>query len=209
VNYEPTKERDAVSFEEQITTMADMIKKGEIRHWGLSNETSYGTTMICLTADRLNCPRPVSIQNSFSLVDRRFESELAEVCCERNFNIPLLPWSAAAGGVLSGKYLGGKLPEKSRMGRLGNRYSRFLTGRMEKATAEYAKLAKKLGVSPIQLAYMFCKSRFFIPSTIIGATTLDQLEEDLACFSQDLSEEAIKQIDEIHSENPNPQDRYT
>lgn len=188
--------------------MADLIEKGKIRHWGVSNETAFGTTMICLTADKLNCPRPVSIQNSFSLIDRRFEGDLAEVCSKRNFNISLLPWSAAAGGVLSGKYLDGKFPKGSRMEMLSNRYNRFLSGRMAKATAAYAKLAREVGVTPIQLAYMFCKSRFFIESTIIGATSVEQLEEDLVGFSQDLSEDTLKAINEIHSENPNPQSVY-
>jgi len=209
VNYDPKKERESISFEEQVTAMANMIDKGKIRHWGISNETSYGTTMICSTADRLNCPRPITIQNSFSLVDRRFESELAEVCSERHFNIPLLPWSPAAGGVLSGKYLDHRIPDNSRMDMFGERYHRFLTGRMEQATAAYAKLARKYGLSPIQLAYLFCKSQFYIGSTIIGATSLEQLEEDLDGFSQDLSEEALKEINEIHSQNPNPQNTYS
>ena len=189
--------------------MADMIRKGKIRHWGLSNETSYGTTMICMAADRLNCPRPISIQNSFSLVDRRFETELAEVCTERHLGIPLLPWSPGAGGILSGKYLNGNRPEKARMSRLGDRYSRFLSGRMEKAVEAYIKVAKDFGVTPMQLAYSFCKSRFFVTSTIIGATSLGQLNEDLEAFVDELPQEAQDAINKIHSENPNPQNIYT
>lgn len=189
--------------------MGELIEEGKIRYWGLSNESSFGTTMICLTADRLNCPRPISIQNSFSLVDRRFESELAETCCERHLNLPLLPYSPAAGGVLSGKYLTGNFSENARMAMLGLRYHRFLTGRMEKATAAYAEVAKEFGFSPIQLAYLFCKSRFFVASTIIGATSLEQLEEDLVCFNQELPPEALQAIDAIHAMNPNPQNVYS
>lgn len=94
--------------------MGDLIKAGKIRCWGLSNESSYGTMMMCMAADRLNVPRPVSIQNSYNLIGRHFESDLVEVCSPNNLNLGLLPWSAAAGGALSGKYLNGQRPEGSR-----------------------------------------------------------------------------------------------
>ena len=205
--YLPEKERDSIPFEEQIGAMAKMIEKGKIRYWGLSNESTYGVTMICTIADQMNCPRPISIQNSFSLVDRRFEGELAEACCERHMNLPLLPWSPAAGGVLSGKYLNDQFPEGSRMEMYSNRYSRFLSGRVSEATASYARIAKDYGYSPIQLAYLFCKSRFFVASTIIGASNLEQVDEDLQCFNKDLPEEVLKAIDQVHVENPNPQNQ--
>lgn len=97
-----------------LQAMGDLIEAGKIRYWGLSNETPYGTMKMCQAADSMGVPRPTSIQNSYSLLGRRFESDLAEVCSPSNYNIPLLPWSAAAGGVLSGKYIDGKRPEGSR-----------------------------------------------------------------------------------------------
>lgn len=208
VIYDPAKERDAVPFEEQIIAMDELIKEGKIRYWGLSNETSFGVMSICHMADKLGCARPISIQNSFSLIDRRFESELAEVCYKRNLDIPLLPWSALAGGVLSGKYLDGKNPEGARMSFLKSRYERFVTDKVAAAVAEYVKIAEQFDLTPVQLAYLFCKSRFYVGSTIIGATSVDQLEENLSCFDKDLPEEAIRLIDQVHQNNPNPQNRY-
>jgi len=86
VIYNPAEERDAVSFEEQMTAIDEFIREGKIRYRGLSNETSFGVMSICRTADKLGCARPISIQNSFSLVDRKFEADLAEVCCKRNLD---------------------------------------------------------------------------------------------------------------------------
>lgn len=188
--------------------MDDLIRKGKIRHWGVSNETTYGLTTICNIADKMNLPRPITIQNSYSLVDRKFESELAEASSDRHLGIPLLPWSPLAGGVLSGKYLKGSLPEGARMSRFVQRYKRFLKDRVLQATEEYVKLAKEFGLTPTQFAYLFCKSRFFVGSTIIGVSSLEQFEEDVSCFDKDLPQEALDAIDEIHSQNPNPQDEY-
>lgn len=94
--------------------MGDLIKAGKIRHWGLSNETPYGTIMMCNAADKLGVPRPMTIQNSYNLLGRQFDTDLAEVCSPRHYNIPLLPWSAGAGGALSGKYLNQQEPAGSR-----------------------------------------------------------------------------------------------
>lgn len=201
-------EREDVSFEEQVSSMDEMIKKGKIRHWGLSNETACGTMMMCKVADQLNAPRPVSIQNSFSLIDRRFSTELAEVCAKRQLNIPLLPWSPAAGGVLSGKYLNSQVPKGSRMESLGVRYSRFISERTERAVADYVKIAREYDLTPIQLAFLFCRAQSFVGSTLIGATSLDQLKEDVDGFSKELPEDALLAINAVHQENPNPQNIY-
>ena len=208
VTYDPSQERESITFEEQVRTMSDLIRKGKIRHWGLSNESSYGTVMTCVTADRLNCPRPIAIQNSFSLVNREFEGELVEVCCERHFHLPLVPWSAAAMGLLSGKYLNGQMPKGTRMDRWGYRYPRYHTQKVTRAIEAYAKIAEEFGWSPIQLAYLFCKSRFFIPSTLIGVSNVDQLDENLSCFGEELSKEALQAIDAVHAAHPNPQNTF-
>eukprot|EP00210_Caulerpa_lentillifera_P007203 g6893.t1 len=205
---EKNEREESVPFEEQVSGMAAMIKKGKIRHWGLSNETAYGTMMMCFAADKFNVPRPISIQNSFSLIDRRFSTDLAEVCGKNQMNIPLIPWSPAAGGVLSGKYLNGQLPEGSRMALLGLRYSRFISGRVEEAVKEYVRIAKEYEVTPIQLAYLFCKAQPYVGSTLIGAASVDQLKEDIDGFSKDLPQEALLAINAVHQNNPNPQNTY-
>jgi len=196
--YQRKQERDYVPFEEQVEAMGRLIEEGKIRHWGLSNETTFGVTMHCLTADRLGVPRPVSVQNSFSLLHRSFETELAEACSPRHFNLGLLPWSAMAGGALSGKYLGGKADPNWRLEIWKSRYQRFRNDRALQATEEYARIAKEAGITPAQLAYAFCRSRDFIPSTIIGATTMEQLRENLGAFAVTLSEDTMAAIDDVH-----------
>ena len=188
--------------------MADLIKQGKVRYWGVSNETSYGVTMICMTAEKLNCPKPITIQNCFSLLHRRFEGELAEVCTKRHFNIPLLPWSPLAGGLLTGKYVGGERPEGARITVMGSAFDKYLTDRLLSAVDGYVKIAKEHNLTPVELALLFCKSRFFVGSTIIGATSVKQLEANIAAFEKEIPEEALKAIDEVHAGNPNPLIHY-
>eukprot|EP00210_Caulerpa_lentillifera_P006154 g5881.t1 len=208
VEYLEKYERESISFEEQISAMNDMIKKGKIRHWGLANETSYGTMMFCHVADRLNMSRPVSIQNSFSLVDRTFATELAEVCGKSQLNIPLLPWSPAAGGSLSGKYLNGQFPDKARWSAKMYRNHRFISDRVLEAVTEYVRIANEVGVTPMQLAYMFCKAQPFVGSTIFGATSVDQLQENIDGFIKELPQAAVLAINAVHQKFPNPQSTY-
>jgi len=196
--YNVEKERECVPFEEQVEAMGQLIRDGKIRYYGLSNESTHGVAMHCITCDALGVPRPVSIQNQFNLLYRLFETELAEACSPSNFDLGLLPWSAMAGGALSGKYLDGAKDDKWRMNIWPWRYERFMTGGSKAAIAEYAKVAAQFNVTPAQLAYAFCKSRWFIPSTIIGATTMDQLKENMGSFNVELSPEAIAAIDDVH-----------
>jgi len=202
--YRRGEERDATPFEEQVAAMGRLIDEGKIRHWALSNESTYGVAMHCTAADRLGVPRPVSIQNSFSLLHRSFEGELAEACSPAHFDLGLLPWSAMAGGALSGKYLDGAADPSWRQEIWPDRYQRFRNPRARQATARYAALARDLGVTPAQLAYAFCRTREFIPSTIIGATSMAQLEENLGAFAVELSDEALERIEEIHLDARNP-----
>ncbi|GMH40027.1 hypothetical protein BSKO_07931 [Bryopsis sp. KO-2023] len=205
VRYRPENEYESTPFDEQVQAMGDLIEAGKIRYWGLSNESAYGTIMMCLAADKLGVPRPISIQNSYSLLDRNFDSELAEVCSSKHFDMVLLPWSASGGGCLSGKYVGGVRPEGSRLSLLGDRYPRFFGDRVEAAISEYVKIAEEAGVTPTQLAYLFCKSRWHIPSTLIGATKMEQLKENISGFTTELSQETLDKIDEVHLKFTNPQ----
>ncbi|GMH45213.1 hypothetical protein BSKO_13170 [Bryopsis sp. KO-2023] len=205
VRYRPENEWSPVPFEEQVQAMGNLIAEGKVRHWGLSNESTYGVTMMCITADKLNLPRPISVQNGYSLMDRNLENDLAETIAPSNFNLSLLPYSAAGGGALSGKYLNGARPKGARMSLFPDRYFRFLSDRSARATVEYGKIAREFGLTPVQLSYLFCKSRWFVESVIIGATTVEQLEENVNGFSLELPQEALDAIDGVHLKYSNPQ----
>ncbi|KAK3264755.1 hypothetical protein CYMTET_26523 [Cymbomonas tetramitiformis] len=168
--YDPSKERDAVPIEETILALKELIDAGKIRYYGLSNETSFGVCEFARVADSLGVPRPVSIQNSFSLVHRAFETDLAEACAPRNHNLGLLPWSPLAGGALSGKYLDGAKPEGSRFLLYPQFMGRFQRESTMKAVEKYQAIADKAGISLATLALAWCKSRWYAVSTIIGGS---------------------------------------
>ncbi|CAD7696188.1 unnamed protein product [Ostreobium quekettii] len=201
--YHESMERDYISFEEQVRTMGELIKEGKIRHWGLSNETTFGVCKFCEVARRMGLPQPVSIQNDFSLLDRRFEMELAEACSRRHYNIGLLAYGPLAGGTLSGKYQG--------QGTYDSRHTLFpaLQARYHgepslAATKKYADLAGKRGLTTVQLALSWVKSRPYLGSCIIGATKMEQLKEDIEAFQVNLDVETLQAIDAIHAECRNP-----
>lgn len=172
---------------------------------GLSNETPFGVCQICATADKLGVPRPISIQNDFSLLDRRFEGHLAEACAPSNYNLSLLPYGPLAGGTLSDKYhFGNTPPEGARHVLHAGFQPRYHSARSRAAAARYAELARSKGLSTAALALAWCKSRWYVGSTIIGVTTLAQLKEDIAAFSLDLDEETLAAIDAVHVEHRNP-----
>jgi len=202
--YRLENEREAIPFEEQVEAIGELIREGKVRHWALSNETPYGVMSHVATADALAVARPVAMQQSFSLIHREAEGSLAELCSPSTLGMALLPWSALAGGVLSGKYLGGKRPKSSRMVKFEGRYARFMSERSLEAAELYAATAQRAGLTPSQLAYGFCASRWFIPSTIIGATSCEQLQENLASFSAPLSDEVLEEIDTIYLRHRDP-----
>lgn len=209
-SYNPERERDAIPIRDILLTLKTLLDNGKIRAYGLSNETTFGLCEFVRLADELGMPRPATIQNSFCLLDRRFESELAEACAPRNFNVGLLPWSILAGGALTGKY-NGKIDSKekplhpsivdSRFVLFPSFQGRYVGEEAREATAAYMRIAADHGMSPATLAQAFCKSRWFIPSSIIGATKLDQLKENLDAFDAVLNEKIFAQIDEIHNRN--------
>jgi aryl-alcohol dehydrogenase-like predicted oxidoreductase len=182
--YDVTKVRpDAVDMRETAEAMKALLESGKIRAWGLSNETPWGVCQWLSLAKELGISPPVSIQNHFTMLDRSFEGGLAECCAPGNGNIGLLPWSILAGGALSGKYLNKDLssPElkNTRFGRFAMFQDRFLSEQAQAAVARYAKVAEEAGMSLATLAQAFCKTRWYIPSSIIGATSMEQLKENV------------------------------
>jgi len=210
--YDPTKERPgSVPISETLGELKKLIDEGKIRHWGLSNETSYGVCQAVAAADALGMPRPATIQNSFCLIDRRFQSELAETCAPSNYNIGLLPWSPLAGGSLTGKYLpdaGATAEEASafRFKRFPKFQPRYVSDDSLAAVAAYAKIAKAAGMSVTTLSLAWCRSRWYVASTIIGATTLAHVKENIDAFDEalTLSDDVLAQIDEVHLKYRDP-----
>jgi aryl-alcohol dehydrogenase-like predicted oxidoreductase len=192
-----------VPFEDQVAAVGELIKEGKIKHWGLSNETSYGVCKMVEAAIKLGVPPPISIQNDFSLLDRRFEGHLAETC--HYTNIGLLPYGPLAGGTLAEKFFAADGPPAgSRHAKWPGFQARYHSERSVAAAREYRELATSKGMSVTTLALAWCKSRFYVASTIIGATTMDQLTEDVEAFEVDLDEETLKKIEEIHLKCRNP-----
>jgi aryl-alcohol dehydrogenase-like predicted oxidoreductase len=178
ISYDKTKERPAIPFEEQVNAMGELLRAGKIRYWGVSNETAYGVTMLCLTCDTLGVPRPITIQNSYSLLHRQFEGDTWEACS--HFGIELLPWSPLAGGFLTGKYIepsGGE--SNARFKKYENFQTRFRTERCTEATREYARIAKEHGISLVELALGFVHSRQFVGSIIIGGSQVKHIKNNV------------------------------
>lgn len=200
--FNPEKERAHVAIEQTLAALADLIRDGKIRHIGVSNETPWGLCEFVKQAQAHGLPRIVSIQNPYNLVNRSYEGGLEEACYREG--IAMLAYSPLAFGQLSAKYLDNpKAP--GRLTRFPPNWSpRYLRERVGVAVARYAKLARDHGMSPAQLALAWCYGRWSIASTIIGATSLDQLAENIDAFTTTLTAEVVDAINAIHSEITNP-----
>ncbi|MGB3144886.1 MAG: aldo/keto reductase [Maribacter sp.] len=185
-----------------LETLRDLIREGKIRHVGISNETPWGT-MRYLEESKVHgsLPRTITIQNPYSLLNRLYEVGMAEISAREQ--IGLLAYSPLGFGVLSGKYLGDRMPKDSRI-ELFPQYNRYLGTTAVEATQKYYELAQANNLSLTQLALAFVNSRSFVTSTIIGATTMRQLEENVGSINVDLSEDVLKSIEAIHNLIPNP-----
>ncbi len=186
---------------EILTKMDTLIKAGTIRHWGLSNETPWGVMRVLHLADTHGLPRPVSIQNPYSLLSRGFEVGLAEVCLREN--IAGFPYSPLGMGRLTGKYLDGSAREDARLN-IFKQYTRYNSDNAMAATEAYAAVAKKHGLDMTKMALAFVTDREFNHSNIIGATSVEQLKTNLGSVELALSKEVLKDIEEVQSQWPDP-----
>ena len=200
--YDPSKEREATPFLEQVEGMAAAIKAGKIRAYGLSNETAYGLCEFVRVARENNLPAPVSVQNGYSLVARLFDGDPAEA--SRHRKVPLLANIPLAMGQLTGKYLGGALPPEARMVSLKPFGERYMRERTFAAVEAYAKVADKHGIALAGMALAFVRSRFFTASTIVGATSVAQLEASLGNFDLVLAPEVLADIEAVNQMYPSP-----
>lgn len=195
------QEQDFTPLQETLEVLSEQIKAGKIRHVGLSNETPWGTMKFLQLADSLGLARAVSIQNPYNLLNRSFEVGLAEVAIREQCG--LLAYSPLAFGMLSGKYDNGARPANARI-TLFSRFTRYTNPQSQAACARYVALAREHGLDPAQMALAFVTRQPFVTSNIIGATSLEQLESNLASHELELSEELLAAIETIHREQPNP-----
>jgi len=200
--FDPAKETQGPSIHEQVEGMAAMIKAGKIRYYGLSNETAWGVCEFQRAAKELGVPGPVTIQNSYSLLSRNVDNDLAEALFRERMS--LLAYSPLGAGMLSGKYRGGAWPPTARLTMFEGMGARFRKPIVHEAVEAYAALAGRRGLSLVQLALGFVKSRWFLGASIIGATSLIQLEEDIAAAQFELDAETLAEISAIQIRYPNP-----
>ena len=188
--------------EEVLYNLQRLVTAGKIRYVGLSNETPWGVMKFLQISEFKNLPRMMSIQNVYSLVNRVFDIANSEVSIRENCG--LLAYSPLAGGRLSGKYIGGKNPPNTRFTLWANRFDRHNTMRGENAIEKYVNLANRHGIPPSTFANAFVNDRPFVTSNIIGATTMEQLKENIDSIDITLSKEVLKEIEDIHLSDPNP-----
>lgn len=195
------EESEFTAFAETLEALEEQVKAGKIRHVGLSNETPWATMEFLKLAEQHNLPRCVSIQNPYSLLNRTFEVGLAEIAIREQCG--LLAYSPLAFGMLSGKYENGARPANARL-TLFSRFARYSNPQAVAACTRYIELAKEHGLNPAQMALAFVTAQPFVSSNIIGATTLEQLESNLASSELQLSDEVLEGIEAIHQAQPNP-----
>jgi len=197
LGYEHDPQEKFTPIEETLTALGELVDAGKVRHIGVSNETPWGVMEYLRLAGEKGLPRVVSIQNPYNLLNRSFEVGAAEIAHREQAG--LLAYSPLAFGMLSGKYMGGKWPEKARL-TLYERFSRYTNERSADATRAYVELARQNNLSPVQMALAYVNSRGFVTSNIIGATTMEQLQENIGSHSVDLSPDTLEAIEAIHQE---------
>lgn len=195
----PTAAEDVIRT--TLKTLKSLIQQGKIRYYGISNETPWGVMTYLRLAKELDMPAPVSIQNPYSLLNRSFEIGLAEMCHREN--IGMLAYSPLAFGMLTGKYHQTTPPTNARLTLFEN-YTRYTGERARAAAGEYAQVARRFGLSPTELALQFVTQQPFVTSNLIGATNLEQLEENINSLQCTYNEEIAEAVEEVFSRYPNP-----
>jgi aryl-alcohol dehydrogenase-like predicted oxidoreductase len=189
------------NMHEVLNKIDALVKAGKIRHLGLSNETCWGTSQFLQIAAANNLPRVVSIQNEYSLMQRLFDLDLAELA--QHEKVGLLAFSPLAAGPLSGKYENGCIPEGSRRSMNDNLSGRY-TDKSKPALQRYLDVARKHEIEPAQLALAFCMTRPFMTSVIIGATSMQQLRMNLGAAELTLTDDVMSDIAAVHRDYPVP-----
>ena len=201
--FNPKAERNSVAIEDTLAVLGELIKEGKLGAIGVSNESSWGVSEFIKQSELKGLPRIATIQNLYNLSARGYETALLDETCFRE-NVSLLAYSPLAFGQLSAKYHDDpKAP--GRLTIFPHSWSpRYVRPGVLAAVAQYARLARDNGLTPTQLALAWCYSRWFVASTIIGATTMAQLKENIDAFDIQLAPEIIAKVDAIHASLPNP-----
>lgn len=206
--YEPAKEVSQTPIHEQLETLAALVRAGKVRAIGLSNETPYGVHEFVRLAEQHGLPRVATVQNAYCLLNRSYENALDETC--HRLGVSLLAYSPLAFGLLTGKFdqsgtTGPDAPEGARMARYESvRKQRWGRPEVLVAARRYNQLAREHGLTPTQMALAFCYTKWQVASTIIGVTSLAQLDEDLDAWGTQLAPELLAQIDAIRWELGDP-----
>jgi aryl-alcohol dehydrogenase-like predicted oxidoreductase len=202
LGYKHTSDDAVTDFQETLQILSDFIQQGKIRFIGISNETPWGTMEYLRVAGKYQLPKISTIQNPYNLVNRTYEVGLAEIGIREN--VGLLAYSPLAGGLLSDKYLNGQRPDGARFTLWPNYFTRYAHPNTMKAIEKYAVLAEEYGLTLPQMALAYINTRNFLTANIIGATTMQQLKENIDSIDVVLSDEVLKEIEKIHLEFPNP-----
>lgn len=202
LGYTYAKDNHHETIAETLTALSKLVEAGKVRHIGISNETPWGTMSYLSLAKELGLERIVSIQNPYSLLNRTYEIGMAEIAHREG--VGLLAYSPLAFGVLSGKYLDGAQPEGARLSRWGQYFTRYTGPTGQQATRLYVELARQHGLDPAQMALAYVNTRPFLTANIIGATTMEQLQSNIASMELTLPEEVLQGIEQIHVQYPNP-----
>lgn len=184
-----------------LETLDGFVKQGKIKHIGVSNETPWGVMRFLEESKYQNLPRIKTIQNPYSLLNRSFETGLSEICIREN--VGLLAYSPLAFGVLSGKYLSGNMQANYRIA-LFPQYNRYSSEQCTEATLLYQEIAHNHGLTLTELSLAFVAQQAFVSSSIIGATTMEQLKENIATIDVVLSDEILREIDAVQAMIPDP-----
>ena len=200
-SYDVAQEHDTMPIAEQLQALADLVKAGKVRHIGLSNETPWGVSEFVRCAEKLGLPKIITVQNAYHLMNRSFESGLAEVC--HHLHVGLLAYSPLAFGWLTGKYLADPNAEDA------SRCSPASASAMQNQTCpqpakSMSRIAREAGLTPATMALAFARTRWFTGSVIIGATNPDQLRENLGSAEVDLPPQVLEKIEAVNKIYPNP-----
>ena len=189
-------------FEKILIVLEKFIKEGKIRYVGLSNETSWGLSKYLEISKIKKLPKMMSVQNAYNLLCRTYEVGLSEISIREKSG--LLAYSPLAGGFLTGKYLNDNLPEKSRQKLFAEYYTRYSKPHVARVIEKYFDISKKFDLNFAQMSIKFCEIQKFVTSTIIGATTMEQLKTNIESVNVDLDKEVIKEINNVHLMHSNP-----
>jgi len=199
--YQHRSDEAATPIEDTLDAMQALVQAGKVRHIGISNETPWGTMQHLHLADATALPRIASIQNPYNLLNRSFETGLAEIACREQ--VGLLAYSPLAFGTLSGKYLNGRQPAGARL-TLFEHYTRYSGPQADSATRAYIRIANTYGLDPAQMALAFIRQQPFVCATIIGATNMQQLADNISSRNTILAEPCLAEIESIHHQYPDP-----